>query len=181
MSVARSPLLAGVAAIAVLLVGCSTPAEPAPGPMPAAGGDELSLSAAANQVYECITDRGWEVKLLWDGGIEASSDTIPEAQVDLFNADSAECWAEVDNRIAAMSDDEVAAVYKLELTTRECLIAQGLEVGDAPSEQQYVDSFFGSRWSAYGDSDVVRLMSDDQAWRDINVACPQPAWSLGTR
>jgi len=158
------------------ITGCSSPEPPKPIVSYEPG---ESLSSASNYVYKCITDKGWSVTQSWDGGIEVSSEDIPAAQVDLYRADSDACWAQIDNRIASMSTTEISDVYELELATKDCLEAHGYEVGSPPSEQSFVDTFFGDRWSAYADSDVLSAMNDDAAWRKVNEECPQPAWSLG--
>jgi hypothetical protein len=141
--------------------------------------DVLSLSPASNLVYQCLTDKGWNVNLTWDGGIEVSSKTVPDAQIALYDADSKECWSKIDDRILNMQPNEIAKIYRDELTTRDCLIENGFDVGTPPSEQQYIDTFQGARWSAYGDSGALTSQTPDDQWRDINKACPQPAWSLG--
>lgn len=141
--------------------------------------DALSMAPVSNFVYQCLTDKGWDVTLTWDGGIEVSSETIPEAQLSLYDADSDECWSVIDGRVASMQDDEIAGVYLDELATRECLIEQGFEVESPPSEQTFIETFRGSRWSAYGGAELPFGAITEERWRDLNAACPQPAWSLG--
>lgn len=160
--------------VCLALTGCTSPDE-----VPSTQGSEdaLSLSPASNVVYKCLTDKGWNPTLTWDGGIQVTSETLPEAQIDLYNADSDECWSKINARIANMQPDEIADVYRSELATRDCLIEHGLEVGTPPSEQQFIDTFQSARWSAYGDSNASVAGEDE--WRTINEACPQPAWSLG--
>ncbi|HXH33716.1 MAG TPA: hypothetical protein VNJ54_04805 [Plantibacter sp.] len=159
-----------------LLAGCTHPEAPAG---TGATGEALSLSPASDAVYACITEKGWDVTISWDGGIGASSDTIPAAQVDQYDSDAAACWAMIDDRVAAMQPDEIEAVYLDEIATRECLIAQGYSVDSPPSRQQYVDTFFTTRWTAYGESDAMSPRNDEDTWRALNETCPQPAWSLG--
>jgi len=138
----------------------------------------LSLSAASDQVYNCLTERGWDVKITWDGGIEASSQSIPAEQESKYSDDSSECWGAIDNAVAAMTPEEIGNVYEQELITRDCLVDQGYTVETPPSKQQFVDSFQSDRWSAYGGSDISPS-ADDDAWRTVNETCRQPAWSLG--
>lgn len=139
----------------------------------------MSLSPAADAVHACLTAKGWDVQLTWDGGIESDSRTIPDAQSDQYDADSDECWAVIDDRIASMQPDEIKQVYREELATRDCLIGAGFTVDTPPSEQQYVDTFFGTRWTAYGESSALSQSTDDEKWRHVNETCPQPSWSLG--
>ena len=127
-------------------------------------------------VYDCIIEAGWSVERTWDG-IEVTSDTVPDEQRELYEADIDACWAEIDARVDAMTPDQISDVYEQELSTRECLIEQGLEVEVAPSEQEYSDTFHTTRWSAYGAARVESL--GGETWQKLNELCPQPAWSLG--
>ncbi|WP_401001111.1 hypothetical protein [Agromyces sp. GXQ0307] len=161
-------------AATLTLAGCaSTPESPGAKALE----EGLSLSPASNQVYECLEEKGWDVTLTWDGGIEVSSATIPTAQRDLFDEDAEACWQPINDRIQNMGADEISDVYQDELTTRECLIDLGFEVGEPPSKQEFIDTFQGLRWSAYADSNVDASVDDE--WRETNIACPQPAWSFG--
>jgi hypothetical protein len=102
-----------------------------------------------------------------------------ESELDLYNADSEECWAPIDQRISAMPNEEIESVYAAELSTSECLAEHGFTVEAPPSQQRFIDTFHVERWSAYTASDVWSVESDDGQWRAINEACPQPSWSLG--
>jgi len=169
-------LLTACVAASLVLSGCATPVGPATQtPLP----QGQSLSLAGDTLYECIAEKGWPVELLWDGGVLASSETIPNEQWDLYNADADVCRAEVDQRILAMTDDEIRAVYQLELVARDCLIAQGYDVEEPPTEQTYVDRFFGNRWTAYGASSISTAQMPDSEWRTVNEQCHQPSWDLG--
>ncbi|WP_157372744.1 hypothetical protein [Agromyces sp. Root81] len=162
----------------LVLTGCSSPApEPTTSPV-----DEgLSLSPASNQVYECLTVRGWDVTISWDGGIGTDSDSIPAEQMELYKADSDECWAPINEASLNMPVSDIETVYLQELETRDCLIELGFDdLDEPPSEQEFIDSFPGAgRWSAYSASAGVMGMPDSK-WREVNEACPQPAWSFGT-
>ncbi len=160
-----------------ILAGCSATPQPARSPAPS--DEPTSLSPSANAVYDCIVAKGWDVSLTWDGGISASSESVPTEQREYFQADSAACWAEVDGRIAAMGSADIQKVYELELETRTCLIARGFSVDDPPSAQVFLDSWSQAPWSAYAASDLEAAMADESAWRELNETCPQPAWSLG--
>lgn len=160
--------------VALALVGCTSAPQ---NPNVKALEEGLSLSPASNQAYECLKEKGWDVELSWDGGIGASSATIPSAQRELYEEDSEACWGPINDRILNMPDDEIADVYQDELKTRECLTDLGYEVGEPPSKQEFIDTFQGLRWSAYGNANVDP--SDDDTWREANMTCPQPAWSFG--
>ena len=141
--------------------------------------ENLSLSPAGDQAYRCLKEKGWDVTLTWDGGIEASSDTVPAGQKESYDADSQECWGKIDARIAAMTEAEIRKVYTSELTTLACLADLGYAVEEPPSEQAYVDSFHGRRWSAYTATDFPEDLLRSADWKAVNEKCPQPALSLG--
>jgi len=172
----RLLLSASTALVCVFLTGCGGPSVDEQVVVPPAA---LSLSPAADVVYECLTAKGWEVTISWEGGIESSSEAIPQAQLDRYEDDEAACWSIIDERVQSMSSDAIAEVYEAELATRDCLREQGLDVSEPPSQQQYVDTFHGERWMAYAASDIDSVASDPAAWRRIAQACPQPSWSLG--
>lgn len=163
--------------LAATLVSCSSATDASSG----AGADpeSFSLSPAADTVYQCLRDRGWDVTINWDGGIEANSSQVPSGQQDLYVSDEKECWALIDDRIERMDSEAIADVYKQELATRECLIDHGFDVDPAPSEQQYIDSFHDERWMAYGASTLTTTPIGESEFREVSEKCPQPAWSLG--
>jgi hypothetical protein len=130
-------------------------------------------------MYRCLVDRGWAVSITWDGGIEASSDTVPDAQVSQYEADNRECMALIDDRIMNMQPDQIEGVYSKEIATLDCLSQLGYEGDPPPSKQQYIDSFHGERWSAYGAVNIPFAELSEDDWKSLNMACPQPAWSLG--
>lgn len=174
----KSPALLAFTGTALLLAsitGCAASPDRSEGEDPPG----QSLSPAADVVYQCLVDKGWDVTITWDGGIEARSSDVPDAQVGRYEEDSAKCWAVIDERVAAYTPAQIAEVYDMELATRECLIEQGLSVAEPPSEQTYIDTFHGERWMAYGASDIDAVAGDQARWKEIATACPQPSWSLG--
>ncbi|HWK19850.1 MAG TPA: hypothetical protein VNR37_03650, partial [Microbacteriaceae bacterium] len=70
-----------VAGAALVLSGCAV-AVPSGSPVLLPEG--RSLSSAGNDLYDCITEKGWDVTLRWDGGVEASTETIPQEQYNLY-------------------------------------------------------------------------------------------------
>lgn len=174
----RRPALfacAGAVLLLASLAACASTSDP--GEEAASSG--TSQSPAANVVYQCLVDKGWDVTISWDGGIEANSNDIPDAQSDTYDQASTECWAVVEDRVAAYTPERIAEVYAMELATRECLIEQGLSVDEPPSEQAYIDTFHGERWMAYMASDIDTVATDESRYKEIATACPQPSWSLG--
>lgn len=164
-------------ALAATLVSCSSGTDTSSGTE--AAPESFSLSPVADTVYQCLRDRGWDVTITWDGGIEANSNQVPSGQQDLYASDEKECWGIVEDRIERMDSEAIADVYRQELATRECLIDHGYDVDPAPSEQQYIDSFHSERWMAYGASTLTTTPIGESEFREVSAECPQPAWSLG--
>ncbi|WP_395245558.1 hypothetical protein ACGGZK_07015 [Agromyces sp. MMS24-K17] len=169
------PLAVGMVAL-LTLAACTSPARV---DETQATGEAMSVSPAADQVFKCITEKGWEVSLSWDGGIEASSDSVPQAQYDQYRADSDACWAVVDDKIRNMSPDQIRAAYTQELATRECLTGLGYDVAEPPSEQAFLDDFFIDRWSAYLAAGFGNGSLPDDEWRTVVQSCPQPSGGWG--
>lgn len=168
------PTSVGIAVCCVLVSSCASTPSPQK-----ASGESLSLSPAGDQAYHCLRDKGWDVSLSWDGGVSISSSDIPTAQRELYEADSDSCWGEIDSAVASMSTEQIKETYQRELEARDCLIRRGYDVEAPPSEQAYVDHFFDDRWMAYSSAGIGQSAMDDDDWRALNEACPQPAWSLG--
>ncbi|RFA21067.1 hypothetical protein B7R25_06650 [Subtercola boreus] len=135
----------------------------------------LSQSPVADALYRCITDRGWTVTLTSDGGIDASSDTIPKEQYDRYLADTWACNSEVSARFP-VDDRQKHLLYGAELAERDCLEAHGYAVDEAPSLQTFLDGYESRAWSAMASSDVARLSQTmaESEWEAINRSCPQP-------
>lgn len=160
--------------LVILMTACSATSKPDPSQE-----GSLSLSAAADEAYRCLADKGWDVTITWDGGVGVDSTSIPDAQYGLYEADSQECWGQIDARITSMSSDQIARVYDLEVATVDCLTTEGFNVDPPPSRQAYIDSFQTNRWSAYATSSASPGTLSESEWRAINESCPQPAWDLG--
>lgn len=160
---------------AVFLVGCSAAiTSPAQSPDDAM---EL-LHPNLTEVYHCLQDKGWDVRLV-DAGIEVDNTTVSTEQLDLYTADDNACWAVIEARVDGMTVDQIHDVYMQELATRECLLENDYEVAEPPTEQQYTDSFHGQRWTAYGASNIAMSPPSDEDFKRISQACPQPSWSMG--
>ncbi|KRC62701.1 hypothetical protein ASE14_02445 [Agromyces sp. Root81] len=164
----------------LVLTGCAGQSEK-PEPTTSPVDEGLSLSPASNEAYRCLIEKGWPVTISWDGGVGTDAGDIPDDQYELYRADADECWAPYDDAITNMSTADMKKVYAQELETRDCLIELGYDdIDEPPSEQEFIDAFPGAgRWSAYAASSGVMGMPDSK-WREVNEACPQPAWFFGT-
>jgi hypothetical protein len=135
----------------------------------------LSQSPVADALYRCITARGWQVTLTDDGAIQASSDTIPKEQYQLYLTDTWACNAQVSAQFP-VDDNQKHLLYAAELAERTCLQQHGYTVDDPPSLQQFLDEYDSAPWSAMASSELATLSQtmSDADWRAINTECPQP-------
>lgn len=172
-----------LACCALALTGCS-PGAGSAGPTPNQGllrGDSsVSDQGAGNSpitdaLFRCITDRGWKVGLTADGAIEASSETIPAEQYDLYVKDTWECNAAVSARFP-VDDNQKNLLYAAELVERTCLQRHGYTVDDPPSLQSFLDTYDTRPRSDAATSDLGTLSQtmSEADWIAINRACPQP-------
>jgi hypothetical protein len=144
------------------------PTEPASTP--------LSMSPRGDMLYHCLRQKGWDVEIEWDGGVIADSESIPIAQEPIYSADSADCLAQVET-VFAVDFAGKRALYEAEVKTRDCLILNGYDIPEAPTEQVYVDNYDVDLWMAWS---YVNLRNMDEAsYRALNTLCPQPQWSAG--
>ncbi|RFA15090.1 hypothetical protein B7R22_07090 [Subtercola boreus] len=167
--------LAVLGAVALASLGALSACSGDPGHPETTTEAPLSQSPVADALYRCITESGWEVTLTDDGGIDASSDTIPAEQYDRYLADTWACNQTVSARFP-VDDRQKRLLYDAELRERDCLAAQGYAVADAPSLQAFLDGYESEPWSAMASSGVAdrsQTMSDAE-WQAINHACPQP-------
>jgi hypothetical protein len=151
--------LVSAGAIAVGLSGCSSDDA---GPAPA-----LSDRQTYTLIVTCMSERGWKVSFNEaSGGVEGE---YPTAQGELYNSDMAQCMQEADaNTQTEYTDEQYRAVYDKLLDTRECLIAEGIELPEPPSFQRFVELKAG--WSPYIDVPETVLVERD----DLTTVCPQP-------
>lgn len=127
----RTLLLA--AALAVASSGCSANNE---SPEPAG---PASQSPSVDDVAACLRDRGWEVEVTWDDGIQA---VYAEEQAEQYRADMEEC------RLAAgfpkdpppMTEERAKKFYDKWLGIAECVRDLGFDIDDPPSEQAFVEA-----------------------------------------
>jgi hypothetical protein len=172
-------LVVGAIAAAALLSACSG-AGSTEGTNPGAADARqtqpaLSQSPVADALYRCITARGWQVTLTDDGAIQASSDTIPKEQYQLYLTDTWACNAQVSAQFP-VDDNQKHLLYAAELAERTCLQQHGYTVDEPPSLQQFLDEYDSAPWSAMASSELATLSQtmSDADWRTINTECPQP-------
>jgi hypothetical protein len=112
----------------------------------------------------CLSEHGWDVTVNpVDGGIE---NELPTEQGDAYSADLAACYDETGaNEVRELTQDDYAKGYAMMLNSLECLRDEGVDLPDAPSYQEYVDS--KGMYTPYRD------MPDGRS-EELLAACPQP-------
>lgn len=135
----------------------------------------LSQSPVADALYRCLIARGWQVTLTDDGAVQASSDTIPKEQYQLYLSDTWACNSQVAAQFP-VDDNQKHLLYAAELAERTCLQQHGYQVDDPPSLQQFLDDYDSKPWSAMASSELATLAQtmSDADWKAINQSCPQP-------
>ncbi|MFB8188269.1 hypothetical protein ACFC14_03025 [Microbacterium sp. NPDC055988] len=165
-----------IAASALLLGGC---AGSAPEPHATAESVDLGIDPEfGSTMAACMVDRGWDADVTGDGGVLSD---VPEGQEEPYDADLAECEKEngLDTIAPALTEPELRLLYLMELDTAECIRVQGLDPGNPPSEQTFVDSALadGNAWDPYAE---VYTTSNSQVTEDEYFAllekCPRPGY-----
>ncbi|QAV70704.1 hypothetical protein ESZ53_09810 [Salinibacterium sp. UTAS2018] len=129
-------------------------------------------------VDACMSEFGW---LPIEDGPGAGGVTVPEGQGDQYDANLEECVAEASATFppAPMSERAIRERYSLELEARLCLMQQGYEISEPPSEQAWVEQFAGDisaspLWLPY--FEIITDPAVSQATlAELRVACPGPA------
>lgn len=185
----RRLLLESLVALTLVgsLVGCSSaPAEQAEHYV-----EPAWMAQARQQVEEyqsamvaCLNELGVEglVSLggpVLTGGVTDDAGNLPGGVQELQEAASAECGARVPRPELWTAPADHAA-YQRVIELRRCVVAQGYEVVETPSEETWIEQAgSGVAWSPYtelvGES-AARIPDDDL--RALMQACPQSGQGL---
>jgi hypothetical protein len=95
-----------------------------------------------------------------------------------YDADQAACQAKAAKAYppAPMSERAIRERYALEVQTRECLIGQGYDISEPPSEQTWVEQFSNSSkglWLPYWEI-FTQSKLNAGAVAALKVKCPDP-------
>jgi len=136
----------------------------------------LPKSPVTDRLVECMKDAGWDVARSWQGGIE--SDTIPADQQSAYQAANDKCsktsgWADANGDL---TEAQVRELYTQEVASHECLVADGVDSAEPPSEQTYMDTFHTKKqyfaflpgFDSLGQSEMQAAVRK----------CPPPTWFL---
>lgn len=134
----------------------------------------VQLDEVAPIIADCLVSAGWtDVTATPDSGID--SGTVPTAQAEAYAIAFYVCHAKypLDPKYSVpLDDDQIKLIYAYYRDgLAPCLEAQGFQVPDAPSEQQFLDTYAETGgWDVYGN---VAPQVDQEGWYEINAECPQ--------
>lgn len=138
----------------VPLAACAADSTPA---------DTLVGASWADRFAACMNERGWNVTVSEDGGVEGE---YTDEQADRFTEDRDECNAFAGTN-EELSPAEYEEAYAALLDNRDCIIAQGYDLPQPPSYQAWRD--MNAAWNPFVDLPPDLATSDLQA---LVEACP---------
>lgn len=119
----------------------------------------------AAHIETCLTEAGFTFEKFPQGGYE-----FPEESAEAGTAKMRECAQEVGGEESPPTAEQWRIVYKMALQTRDCLEAQGYDVDEPVSEEQFLDS--KGQWSAYSSVDFSGM--ENEEWAELKRTCPEP-------
>jgi hypothetical protein len=161
--------------MSLLLTGCGIPnaASPTASSSGAALPGESSLSKTMQAVKECMEDAGLVVYDDGMGGLYSEGD-LTAAQGELWSSENLRCSDELGLN-DPFTEEELRELYALEVKNHQCLLDNGFESPEPPSEQTYVDSW-SSGVKPYDSTDIVFT---NGTFQSASKVCPSPRWSFG--
>ncbi len=128
-------------------------------------GAVLPPAQLARHVQQCMSARGWEVKVEEDGSVGGF---IPNGQEDQYDEAKNACFDEVRSpSFDEYPEADRRRVYDAFLVTRTCLIDQGYPLDDPPSYQSWTES--KGQWNPY--NQLPETMTAGEQVR-LEAACP---------
>ena len=141
---------------------------------------QVAASVAVNPLNQnlitCLADAGFETTETWDGAVTPAA-SLPLAQQQPFAAAGQACAEKLGLIDFRLTDAQLSQLYAQELESRACLIAEGREVEEPPSEQTFIDEYYVEFWGAWSRSDALELTKESEA-KALAAACPPPSWWL---
>lgn len=158
-----------IAALAIVsLVSCASAAVP----QPTADSIDFQVDHEwQGNVAKCMTDAGWLVTAEPDGAVAAQYD---QTQATAFRDAMSACRAEFEPAIERrpFTSAELRRLYLMLHVTADCLIAEGYDPGEAPSEQAFLDT--KGAWDPYENVYSPRTQVTEQEYYDLLGKCPRP-------
>ncbi|MDR0489357.1 MAG: hypothetical protein LBG99_08225 [Propionibacteriaceae bacterium] len=172
--ISKNVWVAGVLAVALVLVGCALVEE---GQTDNSSGPPQTLPSHTygklGELQDCLEDAGWEI--IYSGGT-IEGPTLPKEQVPLYESDEARCAEQVGFNDPLTAED-YHRLYPLEVANHLCLLEHGYDSAEPPSEQQFVEDWLAQSPSRkpYQSVELVFHGPDFIAATD---ACPPPLWGF---
>jgi hypothetical protein len=96
----------------------------------------------------CMAERGWVMIVDPNGGL--TMDLPPDAQLPIYYEDRDTCLGTLGQLEAReLTEVEMNSLYEAQLAVLECLVVEGFAIEEAPSYQEYAQSFLTDQWSPY--------------------------------
>lgn len=122
------------------------------------------------QLADCIRDAGFSAEVSADGS-SMSFDYGTVEQRPAYEAAKAACDAEIGLPLPPepLSEPQIRERYAFLVEARTCLIAQGYDLPEPPTEDVFVETYGSDPWSPFSDVPVM----DQEAWEALTAICPQ--------
>jgi hypothetical protein len=158
---------------ALAISGCTTQ-SPDPASTSPSAGDLSGVGVDdtyATTVSACLKERGWDVTIRPDGGIDA---TYPKEQATAYLHDLEGCTNEAGfgGDPGRYSDQDLAELYPEFVEASECLAYEGYDMGDPPSSGVFVDTYYTEQqWDPWT---VVQFQVSEERYFELLSICPTP-------
>lgn len=164
LRISRSGLITTIAVVVGLGVsGCAPGQTPEGSPSPSG---PVSDEEFGRIVSECLVDAGWDAEAGVDGSVSVP-EGIPAAQLDQYNADTAECMKGF-GPVRALTAAEKKTYFEQLEDVAACLEDKGYAVAQKPSFQSFAETDVGN-WDPYG-----ALEGAEQQQATIDCVQPTP-------
>ena len=170
MSARHSTTLLVTLVACCAITGCASleasPKRASPTPSTQAQFAEQSADWAGRYI-ECARSFGANAKLV-DGGSISEPAAEGRETIDGLDAECIEREGEPP-KAPPLTDALLRGMYKLFLEQAECLRSEGYSISEAPSEDEWVETYDGYSWNP-----LVDVMDSGGDVMEANGLCPQP-------
>lgn len=136
-----------------------------------------SFAEEAQKVADCVEQStGFVVDVGRDGSLGASTESIPNAQMDLVFEEIDRCqgYPNLEPELQ-FSDEALGRLYDLQLEARKCFIGEGYIITEPPSKATFIDTFQSDDqfWNLGMELALVHKLSPDEQM-DLKEKCADP-------
>lgn len=169
-------------ALATILVGSLAGCSAGPEPVEVTNSAKNPLIAAEIQ---CLAEAGFEGEETWDGAL-VNGPSVTSGEFDDFGRALESCNEQLGIENFALTDAQFVQLYEQELAEKECLAAEGYDVGEPPSVETFMQTWATpSRWTAWDSSNAADPSAFDADFEksqalqmQLALRCPPPSWWL---